>query len=268
MGSVLRGPCCCRRSLVPRGVSLTFGMIRPARLGLLALLRALRSAGNALKSFILRLLLFWPRVLHSLRRIWPLCPRTSPKGIPKKSVLGGHARPSFPGASGCEGYSIIYASRDPISSEPHFPLGSGSTEVLHLGPIVGQSQTAPHSTASESSIEPPPPSPPRLSDRHFPRQYFFHSQRRRYAISACPSYERPSYFDTLAYHLNAIRRGSSPASTPFAIATTSHFTSADYTGKRCGFTKSSSLPAAIPTPVSISFPISTTSTVASVKSTG
>ena len=124
-------------------------MLRPARLGLLALLRGLRFVGNTLKHFVLRCLLFWPHVLRSLRHIWPLCPRTSPGDIPKNKDLGGQARPSFPGASGCEGYSIIYASRDPNrSSEPHLPLGSGSTEVWPLGPIVGQSQSTPHSSLS------------------------------------------------------------------------------------------------------------------------
>jgi hypothetical protein len=137
-------------------------MFRSARPGLLALLRGLRFVGNALKSFLLRCLLFWPHFLRSLRRIWPLYSRTSPNDIPKKKELGSQAKPSFPGASGCEGYSIIYASRDPNrSSELHLPLGSGSTEVLHLGPIVGQSQ-APHSPTSELQIEPPSPSSPQF----------------------------------------------------------------------------------------------------------
>ena len=124
-------------------------MLGSARLALLALLRGLRFIGNTLKHFVLRCLLFWPHVLCSLRHIWPSCPRTSPKDIPKNKDLGGQARPSFPGASGCERYRIIYASRDPNrSSEPDLPLGSGSTEVWPLGPIVGQSQSAPPNPAS------------------------------------------------------------------------------------------------------------------------
>jgi hypothetical protein len=146
-------------------------MLRSARLCLVALLRGLRFVGNTLKPFVLRCLLFCPHVLRSLRRIWPPCSRTSPKDIPKKKEPGGQAQPSFPRASGCEEYSIIYASRDPNrSSEPQLPLGSRNTSVLQLDPIVGQSQTAPHNPASQSSIEhdPSPSSPHPLSDRHFP----------------------------------------------------------------------------------------------------
>ena len=128
-------------------------MLGSARLGLLALLRGLRFVGKTLKHFVLRSLLFWPHVLRSLRRIWPLFRRTNPKDLPKNKDLGGQARPSFPGAPGRDGYSIIYASRDPKrSSEPHLPLGSGSTEVWPLGPIVGQSQSTPPNPASSFGL--------------------------------------------------------------------------------------------------------------------
>ena len=137
-------------------------MLCSARVGLLALLRGLRFVGNTLKHFLLRCLLFWPHVLRSLRRNWPLCSRASPEDVPKKKDLEGQARPSFPRASGCEGYSIIYASRDPNrSGELH--IRSGSTEVLHLAPIVGQSQSVPPNPS-----DPPSPSSSHLSDRHFP----------------------------------------------------------------------------------------------------
>jgi hypothetical protein len=144
-------------------------MLPSASLGLLALLRWIGSIGHTLKSFVLRCILFWPHVLrHGLRRIWPPCSGTDPKDVPKKN--GDQARPSFPGSSGCEGYSVIHASRDPNrSSETHLPLEPGSTRVLHLlvGPGMEQSQIAPHSPVS--SIEPPSPGSTHLSDRHSPR---------------------------------------------------------------------------------------------------
>jgi hypothetical protein len=143
-----------------------------AGLGLLALLRRIRSFGQTFKSVILRCLLFWP---HLLRRIWPLCPGTDPRVPPKKK--GGQTRPSFHGASEvCGGYSTIYASRDrgrdpSRSSEPHLLSESGSTRALHLlvGPSVGQSHSAPRSPVSSIEIEPPSsPGSPHLSDRPFP----------------------------------------------------------------------------------------------------
>jgi hypothetical protein len=143
-------------------------MLPSAGLGLLALLRLIRSIGHTLKSFVLRCILFWPHVLRrGLRRIWPLCSGSDLKDVPKKK--GDRARPSFPRASGCEGYSVIHASRTPNrSSETHLPLEPGSTRVLHLlvVPGVEQSQIAPHSPVS--SIEPLSPSSTHLSDRHSP----------------------------------------------------------------------------------------------------
>ena len=133
-------------------MSLTHDMLPSAALGLLALLRRIRSiSGNILKSFILRCLLFWPHLLRSLRHIWSLLSgRTgSPKDVPKKK--GGQAKPSFPKASGvCEGYNAIYASLDFNSAGgPHLQSGPDNAEVLHLAPIVtgtvGQPQSAPAS---------------------------------------------------------------------------------------------------------------------------
>ena len=144
-------------------------MLRSTRVGLLALFRGLQFVGNSLKHFLLRCLLFWPHVLRSFRRIWPLCSRASVKDVPKKKDLGNQARSSFPGASGCEGYSIICASRDPNrSSEPHLPLEFGGTEVWPLGPIVGQSQTQSAPDSPVSSIE-----PPSLGSTHLSNRYFF-----------------------------------------------------------------------------------------------
>ncbi|KAH9071193.1 hypothetical protein EDB83DRAFT_321597 [Lactarius deliciosus] len=131
-------------------------------LGLLALVRAIRSIGHTLKSFILRCVLFWPHILHGLTRIWPLRSRTGPKGVPKKT--GGRAGPSFPRASGaCKGYSTIYASRDfNRAGEPHSQLGPSNAEVLHLNPMMA-SQSLPQSPASSraSSLH----GSPRPSDR-------------------------------------------------------------------------------------------------------
>ncbi|KAH9020462.1 hypothetical protein EDB85DRAFT_521995 [Lactarius pseudohatsudake] len=131
-------------------------------LGLLALVRAIRSIGHTLKSFILRCVLFWPHILHGLTRIWPLRSRTGPKGVPGKT--GGRAGPSFPRVSGRgEGYSTIYASRDfNGAGEPHSQLGPSNAEVLRLSPIMA-SQSLPQSPASSraSSLH----GSPRPSDR-------------------------------------------------------------------------------------------------------
>ncbi|KAH8989164.1 hypothetical protein EDB86DRAFT_3104520 [Lactarius hatsudake] len=128
-------------------------------LGLLALLRGIRSIGYILKSFILRCLLFRPHILRSIRRICSLCSGTSPKDVSKKK--GGNTRPSFPGASGrCEGYTTIWASRD--SGRPQSQLGSVNTENFLLSPVA-RSQSAPHSPASTRAHS--LPGSPQLSDR-------------------------------------------------------------------------------------------------------
>jgi hypothetical protein len=147
-------------------------MLTSAALGLLALLRRIRSIGNNLKPFVLRCPLFWPHLLRSLRRIWPLCPGTDLKNAPKKK--GDQARPSFPAASGvCEGYNTIHASLDPNrSSVPHLPLESRSARDLNVlvSPDAGQSQSASHtgSPVSEPPIGPPSPSSTHPFKRHFP----------------------------------------------------------------------------------------------------
>jgi hypothetical protein len=137
-------------------------MLPSARLGLLALLRCIQSIGSTLKSFLLRY------VLRNLRHIWLLCCRTSPKDVSKKKE--GQARPSFHGASGgCEGYSVICASRDfNRGSEPHLllPTGPGNAEVLPLSPIMGQPQSAPCSPAL--SLASSLPRSPQHSDRQLP----------------------------------------------------------------------------------------------------
>lgn len=124
-------------------------MLPSIGLGLLALLRRIRSTGHTLKSFILRCLLCWPHVLRSLRRIWSLCSRrtgASPKDLPKDK--GGQARPLTPGASSvCEGYSAIHASLDfNGASEPVLPSGPGNTEGFPLSPTIGRPQSAPRSS--------------------------------------------------------------------------------------------------------------------------
>ncbi|KAI9459417.1 hypothetical protein BJY52DRAFT_1265560 [Lactarius psammicola] len=129
-------------------------MFRSSGLGLLALLRGIRSIGHTLKSFIFRFLLFWPRVLRGLRRIWSLSSGTGPKDVPKKK--GGQTGPSFPVASGaCEGYSAIYASHV-----------FNRAEDFHLSPMMGQSQSMPQSPAS--SLAPSLPGSPQRSDRQLP----------------------------------------------------------------------------------------------------
>jgi len=170
----------------------------------LALLRPggiLRSIGHTLKSLILRFLLLWPHVLRSLRRIWALCSRTSPKDVPKEK--GGQARPSSPRASGvCEGYSAIHASRDPSrAGEPYVSrvtTGPGNPEVLHLRPIVGQSQSASHTPGS--SLTPLLPRSPQGLDR-------------QPSVSSTPSIASP-HISVSAMHPPGHFRSPSPSPSP------------------------------------------------------
>jgi hypothetical protein len=209
-------------------------MIPSAGLVLLALLRRIGSIGNTLKSFILRCLLFWPRVLrsHGLRRIWPLCLQSSPKDAPKRK--GGQAGPSFAGNSGvCEGYSTIYASRHSNrASEPRLPLGSGSAEALPLSPIVWQSQSASHSPASSISLS--LPGSPQRSNRRLSGGS---------ASSIASSHNADSIHSTrqlTILHVN----------TPLT-STHSRVTSTQFAGVPPGRSRS---PSPIPIPLPVSFP--------------
>ena len=151
----------------PGLLSFTCDMLTSAALGLLALLRRMRSFGHTIKSLILRCLLLWPHLLRSLQCIWPLCSGTDLKGAPKRK--GDQERPTFLGASGgCEGYTTIHAVQVPNrSSGSHLPLESRSTTSL-VGPGAGQSQGAPHTGSPVLSIAPSSSSTqPRPSDRHF-----------------------------------------------------------------------------------------------------
>ena len=221
-------------------VSLAYDMLPSPGLALLALLRRIRSIGNTLKSFILRCLLFCPHVLRSLRRIWPLFPRTSPKDqtkdVPKKG--GGHTRPSFAGASGVrEGYSTICASRDfNRASEPRLPLGPGSAEVLPLSPIGGQSRSAPRSPASSISFSLPGsrPGSPRRSNRRLSRGS---------AHSIASSHSADSVHS--ARPLTIL-----PFNTPLTL-THSRVTSTQFAGILASRPRS---PSPIPIPLSFSFP--------------
>lgn len=210
-----------------------------AGLALLALLRRIRSIGNTLKSFILRCLLFWPHVLrsHGLRRIWPLCPQTSPKDAPERK--GGEARLSIARDPGrCEGYSTIYASRHfNRASEPRLPLGSGSAEALPLSPIVWQSRSAPHSPASSISLS--LPGSPRRSNSRLSRGS---------ASSIASSHNADSIHSTrqlTILHVN----------TPLT-STHSRVTSTQFAGVPPGRSRP---PSPIPLPLPVSFPSPTSS---------
>ena len=202
-------------------------MLPSAGLALLAILRRIRSIGKTLKSFILRCLLFFP---HVLRRIWPLCPRTSPKDVPKK---GGHIGPSFAGTSGvCEGYRTVHASRDfNRAGEPHFSVGSGSADVLPLSSIAGpsRSQSRPHSPASSTSLS--LPGSPRRPDRPLSR-----GSNPSIASSQNADIPRP----LTIRHLN----------TPLTL-THSRVTSTQFAGVLPNRPRS---PSPIPIPLTVSFP--------------
>ncbi|KAH9005402.1 hypothetical protein EDB86DRAFT_1440981 [Lactarius hatsudake] len=143
-------------------------------LGLLALLRGLRSLGHSFKSFVLRCLLFQPHVLRSFRRVWSLCSRASPKDASKKQ--GGEARPSFPRASGgCEGYSTICASRvfnrvdrprsqlgpvttsshapsSPLRSSPSFTNPHNADHIHSAVPFIIHHDNSPLTTTQHSRV--------------------------------------------------------------------------------------------------------------------
>lgn len=183
-------------------------MFHSARLGLLALLRGLRSVWNTLKSFVLCCLRFLTHCLRSLRRIRPSCSGINSKDIPKKRGLGSQARPSFSGASGCEGYSTIHASRDlgqdpNRTNEPHLPLGSGRTEVLPLRRIVEQSQSAPPipTSVGPSSLD--------SALRHLDDFTFTHARTTSSHFSGAPRRSRARVISS-----------SSPLSYPFSRSAT------------------------------------------------
>ncbi|KAH8998312.1 hypothetical protein EDB86DRAFT_832352 [Lactarius hatsudake] len=182
-----------------------------SRLGMLALHRGIRSIGHTLKSFILRCLFYWPHVFRNLRRIWSLCSRTSPKDIAKKK--GGQARPLFPRALGVchgEGYNVIYASRDfNRANALHFTSGPGNAEVLHLSPVMMQSQSVPPS--------PYPSHTPSL------RGSLRRSDRRLSASSNTPSIAS-SYIAN--DQLVPIRRVPTPLTLTHARVTSTHFAGA------------------------------------------
>ncbi len=136
-------------------------MFRPAT-EVFVLLRGIPSIGRTLKSFILRCLLLWPHLLRNLRRIWSLCSVARPKDLPKNVSPTRPWSPRPPRV--CEGYSIIYTSKDPNRnggpSKSPIPI---SAEELPLTPVIGQSQSTHHSPApSLSSL---PGSPQRPSSR-------------------------------------------------------------------------------------------------------
>lgn len=217
-------------TLIPSfpGVSLANDMLPSAGLALLALFRQIRSIGKTLKSFILRCLIFFP---HLLRRIWPLCPRASPKDVPKKK--GDHAGPSFAGTSDVyKGYSTIHASRDfNRAGEPHFSVRPGSADVLPLSPVAGQwrSQSRPHSPASSTSLS--LSGSPRRSDRPLSR-----SSTRSIASSQNADSPRP----LTIRHLN----------TPLTL-THSRVTSTQFAGVLPNRPRS---PSPMPIPLTVSFP--------------
>jgi hypothetical protein len=227
--------------------------------------------GNTLKSFILRCLLFWPHLLRSLQAylaavLRGLIPRMHRR---RKEVRQGH---HFPGLRGCEGYSTIYASRDPNrSSEPHLPLESGSTRGFASSSHCGSRCRAVTKRASQPCLVVDWTFITWLShhsDRHFPGgSTSFIANADDIQLPHIPHLSAPLTLThsriTSTQFAGAPRRSRSRSPSP--LPPLSPFTSVDYTGKFCGFSESCSLPVPIPTvpipsrspsPVSISFAIS------------
>ncbi|KAH9173506.1 hypothetical protein EDB89DRAFT_699956 [Lactarius sanguifluus] len=186
-------------------------MFLSTRLGMLVLHRGIRSIGHTLKSFILRCLFYWPSVFRNLRRIWSLCSRTSPKDIAKKKC--GQARPLFPGALGVchgEGYNVIYASRGfNRANALHFTSGPGNAEVLHLSPLMVQSQSVP-----------PSPYPSHTPSLHGSLR---RSDRRLSASSKSPSIASSYIANDVQ---SPIRRVPTPLTLTHARVTSTHFAGA------------------------------------------
>jgi len=126
-------------------------------LTLIAFLQRMRSLRCDLRSFMLRCLLLWPRILRKLRNLWSLYFRTGSIATDRKKTEGDPGGPSFRGTlPKREGYSVICAShtfdRVGEASQSHSVPRSGDIEEsIERGSDVGR----PPSVRSFPSSYPP-----------------------------------------------------------------------------------------------------------------
>jgi hypothetical protein len=119
-------------------------------------LRPNTSLRHKLRAFILRCLLFWPRIFRNLRKAWSrYFPTRFTANDDVKKTGGNIARPPSPRMSWKrEEYSVVCASRAFERGEDERSLGrslsrfSDRDEAIQLGPVIGRSSDVPHSPSS------------------------------------------------------------------------------------------------------------------------
>ena len=105
-------------------------MVFSAKLALFAFLQDMRSIsmGRNLKAFILRCVLFWPRLLRSLMKVWSWYFQTSARD--EKETKMDNGGPSFVGAMGKrEECVVVCASQDfgGVGGRPNFDISTPPT---------------------------------------------------------------------------------------------------------------------------------------------
>jgi len=136
-------------------------MVSSTRSAVFSLLQSMRSLNlsHKLRAFILRCLIFWPRILRNLRKFWFWFFQTSSRD--GKEAEGSTRRPSSSRAlRNQEGYNVICASRaffdggDKQSMGRSLSRHSDAEESIQLRTVVGRSPGVSHSPSSSH-----PPSP-------------------------------------------------------------------------------------------------------------
>ena len=142
-------------------------MVSSAKLALFAFLRSARSTslGPNFRAFILRCLLLWPRILHTLKKIWSWYIQTSSGGEKKtKRDTGGPS--STESLRKREDCVVVCASLDlggGGGSSRHSTSGSNDDEQSIALDVVSSRTPSMH---SRSSFDAPSQGSPRLSPRH------------------------------------------------------------------------------------------------------
>jgi len=136
-------------------------------------LRPITSLRHKLRAFILRCLLFWPRIFRKLRKAWSRYFPTSSTASDGKKTGGNIARPPSPRMPWKrEEYSVVCASRAFERGADERSLGrslssfSDRDEPIQLGPVIGRSPDVSHSPSS--SYPPSVQDSPRYSANPLP----------------------------------------------------------------------------------------------------
>ena len=141
-------------------------MVSSAKLALPVLFQNIRSSnlGRKLKGFILRCLLFWPRILRSLRKVWSWYTQTRSSDEKNTKDTGGSS--STRELRKHEGCVVVCASRAfgrvPVG-EPSghvMPGSSDAEQSIPMEDIFRQNPSAPRTLSSNAPSHSAPPSPP------------------------------------------------------------------------------------------------------------